>query len=324
MSDLCRLAGTALVVASLAACSPPAAPPSPPPSIAAGLATVALSVDSTPRGARVFLDGVDTGKETPARLEVETGRDHRVALRHPDHRAFETSIFAAPLAPVEVRAALPSGAVLSVSTRPTGAQVQVDGEEPFAAPGRTRALAPGQHVVLVRAPGHVTSRKVYDLAEGTKELAVTLMAGRDAAVSSQPEGAAILVDGADIGAATPATVVLPLGKGHRLEVRKPKYANATRALPEIRPGEALQFEFRLEDAAAKTLDLQIAEVQRRLVRAEHALVRLQKQQSGFVLRRSAIQERALDQAAEEQQDRVDELSEELARLRQERLELAPP
>lgn len=314
----------ALVAAgALAACSRSAPPQPPAPSIAADLATVALSVDSSPQGARVFLDGADTGRQTPATLTVDTGRDHRVALRHPERREYATTFFAAPHSPVDVKATLPPGSVLQVATDPAGAQVQIDGEPPFAAPGRSAALAPGKHVVLARAPGRVTARQVLDLGEGVRAIALSLKPGRDAQVSSRPEGGAIFVDGVETGLSTPAVAVVPFGKGHRLEVRKPKYATAVRTLPEVRPGPALRFELVLEGAEAKALDRRIAQLETRLAKEERALARLTRRQSGFVLHRSAEKERAIEGAAREQQERVEELEAELSRLRQERLELNP-
>jgi hypothetical protein len=308
-----------LAAGALAACS--RSPPAPhAPGIAADPDAVVASVDSTPPGAQIFLDGADTGQRTPARLTVETGREHRVALRHPEHREYATTFFAAPHTPVEVKAALPPGAVLYVTSDPAGAQVQIDGEPPFTAPGRSVALSPGKHVVFVRAPGRVTSRHVLELAEGVRSVSVALKPGRDAEVKSRPEGGFIFLDGADTGLLTPAVAVLPLGRGHRLEVRKPRFATVVRRLPDIKPGPALRFELTLEGAAAKALDRQIADTQKRLAQAKRALARLSRRQSGLVLKRSTEKGRALEIAVREQQDLVEELGSELSRLRQERLE----
>jgi serine/threonine protein kinase len=44
-----------------------------------------LALSSTPSGATVLLDGVNTGQRTPSRIEgLALGRDHVVSLRHPD------------------------------------------------------------------------------------------------------------------------------------------------------------------------------------------------------------------------------------------------
>lgn len=312
-----------LAAGALAACSrsPPAPPAS---SIATTLDAAVASIDSTPPGAQIFLDGADTGQRTPARLTVETGREHRVALRHPEHQEYATTFFAAPHTPLEVKASLPPGAVLQVTSKPAGAQVQIDGEPPFTAPGRSATLSPGKHVVFVRAPGRVTSRHVLELAEGVRSMAVALEPGRDAEVESRPEGGSIFLDGADTGLLTPAVAVLPLGRGHRLEVRKPKFATLVRRLPEIKPGPALRFELTLESAAARALDRQIAATQKNLAQAERALARLSRRQSRLVLQCSAKKERALEIAVHQQQELVEKLESELVRLRQERLEPGRP
>ncbi|MGC4119467.1 MAG: serine/threonine-protein kinase [Myxococcales bacterium] len=87
---------------------------------AAELATTTLTVDSIPPAAAITLDGKATGQVTPAKLSVDTGREHTVELAHPDCFPFKSSFFAAPGEPSTVQASMRFGARVEVVSDSAG------------------------------------------------------------------------------------------------------------------------------------------------------------------------------------------------------------
>ena len=104
---------------------------------AAVKATVALvEITSTPAGARIYLDGVDTGKVTPAVLEEDLGATPR--------RTAEVELRAAGTSAKKERVVLQAGRL---------SEVQISLDEEFT-PGRTaRVQLGGETVELMGIPG---------------------------------------------------------------------------------------------------------------------------------------------------------------------------
>ena len=163
-----------------------------------GTATYA-SIDSTPPGARIYVQGIDTGHVTPARLDLEAYADdpdrpmqvelrmegyvptctmpypprHRCQMPVCEHKRRGTSSRTLPL--------FERGSGLRVDTRTASYDIAIDerpwravdgaGEAPEAAAGVTVPLSPGQHVLRWRRsdpserrskPGHAVSVEIPD------------------------------------------------------------------------------------------------------------------------------------------------------------------
>jgi eukaryotic-like serine/threonine-protein kinase len=120
--------------------------------------------------------------------------------------------------------------LMAVDSTPTGAQVQIDGRgeaswvTPFVLPG----LQPGQHSVTVFKAGYSTDSRVVSVASGNKASIVVHLTQLMAtlAVTSDPAGASIFVDGRDSGKVTPAQVSVDKGQ-HTVLVRKMGYIDET-------------------------------------------------------------------------------------------------
>ena len=113
----------------------------------------ALSVQTNPPGVEVFVDGVSRGN-TPARISLPAG-SHIVELRG---RGVPRVIPVTVTAGAEASQYLelpqtPSSGSLLVQSDPPGAKVTVDGVDQGVAPVSVADLAPGEHEVVLQAPG---------------------------------------------------------------------------------------------------------------------------------------------------------------------------
>jgi predicted Ser/Thr protein kinase len=123
-------------------------------------AAATVLVRSQPPGARVFLDGRDTGVVTDGDLTLPSGTGTvTLVLRKPDYRE-ASRVLRLPLGGAELRFALepvPVTAAVSVPvvTDPPGATVTVDGEAVKGTTPVTVSLDPTrEHLIAVRLEGH--------------------------------------------------------------------------------------------------------------------------------------------------------------------------
>ncbi|MGH9603439.1 MAG: protein kinase domain-containing protein, partial [Terriglobales bacterium] len=157
--------------------------PAPPRS---GSRMVMLSLQSSPEGAEIFLDGARTGKTTPARVAVAPGK-HTLMLRKEgyqdetastDLRAGEPFTYAPILKPRsggvgglfrKVLGGVPEGkGMVEVRTDPKGATILVNGEVQGKRSNTDLALDPGTYTVLLRLEGHKPAQKRVQVEEGKK------------------------------------------------------------------------------------------------------------------------------------------------------------
>ncbi len=145
--------------------------------------------------------------------------------------------------PTSIPASLSVGTgAVAISSVPEGAQVQIDGhgDPNWRTPFVATTLTAGPHTVTVSKPGYVARTETVQI-EALKRatLAVSLTeVTANIIVSSDPAGAAVLVDGKDTGKFTPARLALPTGK-HSVTVRKPGYFDYS-SEAQLTPGEAFQ------------------------------------------------------------------------------------
>jgi eukaryotic-like serine/threonine-protein kinase len=144
--------------------------------------------------------------------------------------------------PVAAPAIIPGQ--LTINSTPESAEVRIDGRSdpgwvtPFNLPG----LAPGQHSVTVSRAGYAPETRTIDVASGSKSFLVIqlaqLMAG--AAITSQPAGAQIFVDGKDTGRVTPAQVSVDKAGSHTFLVKKQGYLDET-STTSLQAGQVYHF-----------------------------------------------------------------------------------
>ena len=145
--------------------------------------------------------------------------------------------------------------LVSITSVPEGASVQVDGEPAGQTPLVDLPLEAGEHTLLIEAARYlplatelaVTGRNI------PQQLALELApAWAEVTIDSLPQGAAILVDGEAAGT-TPAVVEI-IGGERQLILQLAGYADWQQALA-VEPGQPLQLETAQLQPAAGVLEL---------------------------------------------------------------------
>jgi eukaryotic-like serine/threonine-protein kinase len=133
---------------------------------------------------------------------------------------------------------------MTINSTPEGAEVRVDGRSdaswitPFNLPG----LAPGQHSVTVSRAGYAPETRTIDVASGSKSFLVIQLAQLTAAaaITSQPAGAQIFVDGKDSGRVTPAQISVDKPGPHTFVIKKQGYLEETSSA-NVQAGQVFHF-----------------------------------------------------------------------------------
>ncbi len=184
-------------------------------------ANIALS--SVPIGATIYVDGEERG-QTPALVEILQG-EHVVELRMPRFQSWQTELSVSAgihqnLDPVTL---LPADGLLELSSRPSGANVTVDGEFQGQTPISLSLDPDGEHRVAVFKPGYERASRSISLdAEEIRELRLTLKPRLgEVQVLVNPREAEVLVGGVSRGRGN-QSLSLPAHE-QVLEVRMPGY-----------------------------------------------------------------------------------------------------
>jgi hypothetical protein len=196
----------------------------------AGPATGSVRVVSSTPAAEVFVDGEDKGPANATIQSVIVGQ-HIVELRAQGYtpQSQELSVAAGEqrLARIDLQPAVvaPTTARLRVVTAVPDAEIFLDGASAGHAPLDRNDLAPGKHIIVVRARGYADWKKEIDLDPNTPTtLAAELSSNGTVKVVSNVEGAQVFLDGAIVGK-TPLNVDVAAGD-HVVEVRHPGYVDA--------------------------------------------------------------------------------------------------
>jgi len=119
---------------------------------------------------------------------------------------------------------------VTIDSTPQGAQVQIDGktDPSWTTPVTLSGLAAGQHSISLSKPGYATDTRTVAVASGSKSSIASRLAQVVAtlAVSSNPPGANVFIDGKNTGKLTPAQVSVDKGQ-HVVLVRKSGYIDET-------------------------------------------------------------------------------------------------
>ena len=104
------------------------------------------------------------------------------------------------------------------------------------------AWRPGQHSVTVARAGYSPETRTIDVASGSKSFLVIQLAQitAAAAISSQPAGAQIFIDGKDTGRVTPAQISVDKPGAHTFLVRKQGYLEETSSA-NLQAGQVFHF-----------------------------------------------------------------------------------
>ncbi len=132
-------------------------PPTPPPPVATG----AISVDSVPSGAKVYVDDQYIGWYTPALMTFITPGSHVVKLTLPDYVDFTQTVTVEAGKSVAIYATLllvtplPTG-FINITSVPSGAWIYIDGQNMNAdTPRLMSGITPGDRIVKLTFPGYL-------------------------------------------------------------------------------------------------------------------------------------------------------------------------
>ncbi len=120
-------------------------------------------------------------------------------------------------------------AQLTVNSLPEGAEVSFDGSVLCQTPCTLTGIAPGQHSVSASKTGFSAANRTLSLPSGAKT-SVSLELSQMTAmisVSSNPAGAAIVLDGKDTGKLTPSRIVLDKPGKHAITIRRYGYLDSS-------------------------------------------------------------------------------------------------
>lgn len=295
----------------------PAPAPAPKP-LVEEYSSIAVAISSTPPGAAVSVDGKATGQVTPTTVKVDTGKEHVVALAHPDALPWSESFFAAPKAPVALSPALALGARLKVGG--AEATIEVDGkpELAFQSPGTSLLLVPGPHTAVARADGFAPAIFAFEARAGeTLDWEPTLEPGVLVQVRSTPAGAAILVDGEATHQVTPAQVYLKPGPRRALRLELPGHLPVSRTIAAKGKGPLAPVEVTLLDARAAKLNAEIKLLVKKLARRDQELKALRAKTARSDVISNPRREIALQEAIQELEGVIGREEADLADLKAE-------
>jgi len=165
-------------------------------------------------------------QERPSARSAESKRSR---LKKPTHTA---------------KAAAPSivAGQLSIDSSPQGAQITIDGKKlASATPFNIADLLPGHHTIVISKLGYATETRSLDVASASKSVISVQLAPTTAtvAISSDPAGATVWIDGRDTGRITPVQMSIEKPGSHSFTFKKLGYLDEG-ATANVQVGQTVQ------------------------------------------------------------------------------------
>lgn len=160
-----------------------------------------LIVNTTPEGVLIIIDGDSVGTTPYDPIRLLPGV-HTVNLSHPQYHTVDTlvTIDTAQTVALELPLAAITGQ-LAIGSTPEGAQVFIDGDSLGTTPIDWTAIIIGGHLFTLEKPGYIRFDTTLTVIEDSVEtIAIALTPrGLGLALTTTPAGAAVRIDGVDIG-----------------------------------------------------------------------------------------------------------------------------
>ena len=188
-----------------------------------------IKVTSSPTGARVYLDGKDTGKETNCLLEDVSVGSHTIKLTKDGYEDYETTVTVEAGKEAEVSATLTeieATGSIQVNSNPTGAKVYLDGEDTGKETNCTlEDVSVGSHTIKLTKDGYEDyETEVTVERDKTATISATLTSLYGSIkVSSTPTGAKVYLDGTYTGKTTNCTLYNIEPGSHTIKLTKEGY-----------------------------------------------------------------------------------------------------
>ncbi|MFZ1290659.1 MAG: PEGA domain-containing protein [Melioribacteraceae bacterium] len=170
-----------------------------------------ISITSTPSGAQIFLNGVNTSKVTPNSLDNLPRGNYEVALKKALYDDLVFQVILVKDQSVNKTADMKiasTSSTLIVTSQPSGAIVSLDGSNTFkVTPDTIKPLQAGNHVVGLSLAGYRDTSVTVSLNSGqtkTSNVNLTVYEPRGSiSLTSNPSGASIYLDDVNTGFRTP-------------------------------------------------------------------------------------------------------------------------
>lgn len=192
-----------------------------------------LSIQSTPAGASVSIDGSATGQKTDCVVESLAVGEHTILLSLTDYIDYYDTVNVVADETVLVSAALtqvPVYGAVEVNSTPTGAAIYLDGVNTnHLTDYLLTDVLVGSHIIKLTKSGYVDHEDTVDVAEDdTSEVSSVLTPATGAIrVNSKPIGAEVWLDTADTYKTTNCVVTnVPIG-AHTVKLIKTDYDTYT-------------------------------------------------------------------------------------------------
>lgn len=187
---------------------------------------------TSPAGASVLIKDKLIG-QTPITTEI-LSEGEEVTIKLPGYKPWikKLSVGAGETVVIPEITLEPADGVLELTSKPSGATVTIDGEYKGTTPITLDVSAYDQHNISLFLNGHITRKEKVSLMPGeSKALDIPLTANKgDIRIITSPADTAIWIDGRLMGNLSNSkgkTFSLP-SRPHRIEIKKPGYANKTR------------------------------------------------------------------------------------------------
>ena len=130
---------------------------------------------------------------------------------------------------------------LSIDSNPHGAQVTIDGKNTAVTPFNVSTLLPGHHTITISKAGYASETRTIDVTSGSKSVISVQLAATTAtvAITSDPAGAQVWMDGQDTGKITPAQISVDKAGAHAFIFKKQGYLDES-ASANVQIGQTLQ------------------------------------------------------------------------------------
>ena len=185
-----------------------------------------ISVNSTPQGAEIFVNGKDTGLKTPNKVKETQKGTYEVTVKKAGYESATKTVNLKNGGTVSVNFELKAlGGYLSIVSHPGGAEIFVDGHDKgVKTPNMIKGVTAGAHTITLKKPGYKSATVKVEVNAGkTVSVDVSLQkATYVLKVNSTPQGAEIFVNGKDTGFKTPHDFALSFGQ-FTVELKKDGY-----------------------------------------------------------------------------------------------------
>ncbi|MGR3174615.1 MAG: PEGA domain-containing protein [Candidatus Scalindua sp.] len=186
--------------------------------------TGSINIKSEPSTARIFLDNKDVGRTPETLTGLKPGK-YTVEIRMDGYETWREIVDIEADKENALTAALQiMTTTISIKSKPSKANIYIDGNDAGITPGIIKSVSPGTHKIEVRMDGYEVWSESVDV-EADKEKVITAVLQTKAgsiSIKSEPAKAMIYLDGEEVGT-TPYSLKSVATGTHEVEVRMDGY-----------------------------------------------------------------------------------------------------